>query len=412
MFWPHVGAQPSPRPPDYDVLAWEAPRTYVATTGRFKIRSITSGPCYRYTYVTRVELALLHANQFIVYKDLPHPPSSYLPLSDNPKPGLPSLYLTQCDQLSPKSDTPSVDSGYLTAGQTTSTLAVHDDSDSNGHADKGARHSLRLHSHRKSSRPITYAARSADGSGYNPLFPNMGKAGTAYARTVPPSKPRAPQSLPDPGLVFDTLLKRRSQGAESADDGFVPHPGGVSSLFFSFADLIIHCCFETDHTNWARNKTSSYLDLSPLYGSSQKESDTVRRHDGTGRLYEDVFVDTRVLLMPPSVCALLVLFCRNHNVRIPFIYNGATSHHNYSKSLSQKRSLRSMKTEHTRASLTTMSNARVKTMNCLNAHDLWTAASLCRCVILFNASKGFRALVVDHFERLRWGHSRIAKRRI
>lgn len=37
--------------------------------------------------------------------------------------------------------------------------------------------------------------------------------------------------------------------------------------------------------------------------------------DGTGRLWEDVFADRRLLFMPPSTCALLVLFCRNHNVR-------------------------------------------------------------------------------------------------
>lgn len=42
----------------------------------------------------------------------------------------------------------------------------------------------------------------------------------------------------------------------------------------------------------------------------------VRRNDGTGRLYEDVFAENRLLLMPPAVSTLLVLFCRNHNVRI------------------------------------------------------------------------------------------------
>ena len=31
-------------------------------------------------------------------------------------------------------------------------------------------------------------------------------------------------------------------------------------------------------------------------------------------LWEDVFADSRILFMPPNVCTLLVLFCRNHNV--------------------------------------------------------------------------------------------------
>ena len=38
--------------------------------------------------------------------------------------------------------------------------------------------------------------------------------------------------------------------------------------------------------------------------------------DGSGKLWDDVFADKRILLMPPSVGALLVLFCRNHNVRL------------------------------------------------------------------------------------------------
>lgn len=64
------------------------------------------------------------------------------------------------------------------------------------------------------------------------------------------------------------------------------------------------------------NDTSSYLDLSPLYGHDEEAQMKVRRQDGTGRLYEDVFSENRLLLMPPQVSALLVLFSRNHNVRI------------------------------------------------------------------------------------------------
>ena len=54
-----------------------------------------------------------------------------------------------------------------------------------------------------------YAIRSADGSGNNILLPNLGKAGTPYARSVQNKHPFAPNTLPDPGLVFDALLKAR-----------------------------------------------------------------------------------------------------------------------------------------------------------------------------------------------------------
>jgi len=120
----------------------------------------------------------------------------------------------------------------------------------------------------------------------------------------------SPASLPPAELVFDKLLKR---------DKFVEHPGGVSSLFFAFADLIIHNIFNTDHSSpgYTINSASSYLDLSPLYGTSQEEVNRVRLNDGTGRLKEDVFADPRLLSMPPAVCALVIIFNRNHNVSLP-----------------------------------------------------------------------------------------------
>lgn len=79
-----------------------------------------------------------------------------------------------------------------------------------------------------------YAFRTDDGSNYNPGFPNLGRAGMPYARTVPSSR-RAPHSaLPDPGLVFDLLLKRDPK------EPFEAHPGGLSSMFFGLANLVIH----------------------------------------------------------------------------------------------------------------------------------------------------------------------------
>jgi len=154
--------------------------------------------------------------------------------------------------------------------------------------------------------PVTYAYRPADGSNYNPLVPTIGMAGSPYARTVPSIRRLSPAALPPAELVFDKLLKQ---------DKFVEHPGGISSLFFAFADLIIHNVFNTDHRSpgYTINQASSYLDLSPLYGTSQQAVNHVRLHDGTGRLKPDVFADPRLLNMPPAVCALLVIFNRNHN---------------------------------------------------------------------------------------------------
>ncbi|KAF7370587.1 Heme peroxidase [Mycena sanguinolenta] len=149
-----------------------------------------------------------------------------------------------------------------------------------------------------------YAWRSADGGNNNVNMPEMGKAGTPYARSVQQTHPLPKHELPDPGLVFDTLLKR---------DGFVKHPAGLSSLMFSFAALVIHSIFRTSHANMNINDTSSYVDLSPLYGHGQDEQDKVRSKEGRGLLYPDVFAEDRLLLLPPAVCAILVLFSRNHN---------------------------------------------------------------------------------------------------
>ncbi|KAJ4474426.1 heme peroxidase [Lentinula aciculospora] len=211
---------------------------------------------------------LQHLTIDFLYKDLPHPPSGYL-------------------ALPPFSETPSAEA------PTSYTQGSY----------------------------VNYAYRTADGSYYNPLIPTMGQAGTPYARSVPGTIQTNLKDLPDPGLVFDTLLKRptKAEGNGEEEDGFTPHPGGVSSLFFALADLIIHSIFNTKPQNPTVNNTSSYLDLSVLYGSSEKEVQSVRRKDdkgrpdGVGRLYEDVFADGRLLLMPPAACALLVVFSRNHN---------------------------------------------------------------------------------------------------
>jgi linoleate 10R-lipoxygenase len=153
-----------------------------------------------------------------------------------------------------------------------------------------------------------YAYRPADGSYYNPLAPSLGMAGMPYARSVPTSNTIPASHLPDAATVFDTLLRR---------DKFVDHPGGLSSLFFAFADLIIHTIFFTNYTDRTINNASSYLDLGILYGRSEKQVNSVRQLDGSGKIWNDVFADPRLLGMPPSVVALLIIFSRNHNVSVP-----------------------------------------------------------------------------------------------
>jgi linoleate 10R-lipoxygenase len=115
---------------------------------------------------------------------------------------------------------------------------------------------------------------------------------------------------------------------------FVQHPAGLSSLMFAFAALVvhrfvstfihwsisaepgtIHSIFRTSHTDVTINETSSYVDLAPLYGVNRDAQKKVRRWCGRGLLLPDTFSEDRLLLLPPAVPALLVLFNRNHNVR-------------------------------------------------------------------------------------------------
>lgn len=148
--------------------------------------------------------------------------------------------------------------------------------------------------------------RRHDGGNNNPWNPEMGKAGTPYARTVPPLRPKGP-NLPDPELVFEQLLKR-------PDNEFREHPSGLNRLFFSFATIVIHECFQTRRgTDQWINETSSYVDLSTLYGNTEVEQGGVRTYNN-GLIYKDSYASERIAMMPPGVVALLVMFSRNHNV--------------------------------------------------------------------------------------------------
>jgi linoleate 8R-lipoxygenase/9,12-octadecadienoate 8-hydroperoxide 8R-isomerase len=70
--------------------------------------------------------------------------------------------------------------------------------------------------------------------------------------------------------------------------------------------------FRTDHAKFAVSKTSSYLDLSPLYGSNHDEQMQMRTGLG-GKIKPDCFSETRLLAFPPGVGVLLIMFNRFHN---------------------------------------------------------------------------------------------------
>jgi hypothetical protein len=156
--------------------------------------------------------------------------------------------------------------------------------------------------------PLSYMGdawryRTADGSHNNILYPDLGKAGSYYARSVVPQR-SPPAALPDPGDVFDALFARRGLAKE--------HPTKFSSIAISIATIIIHDVFRTDDVDPNKVASSSYLDLGPLYGHNQTMQNTVRTFKD-GKLKPDTFAEPRILGQPPGVGALLVSFNRFHN---------------------------------------------------------------------------------------------------
>lgn len=128
--------------------------------------------------------------------------------------------------------------------------------------------------------------RMPDGSFNNILEPNLGAAGTPYAKTVRTEK-RLHAVKPDAGLLFDLLMARD-------DKTFTENPAGISSMLFYHASIIIHDIFRTNRTDMNKSDTSSYLDLAPLYGSSFKDQLEIRTMK-EGRLKPDTFHKKRLL---------------------------------------------------------------------------------------------------------------------
>ncbi|CAK3987206.1 Psi-producing oxygenase A [Lecanosticta acicola] len=146
--------------------------------------------------------------------------------------------------------------------------------------------------------------RQPDGSHNSYKFPDVGKAGMPYARTVPPKVQQSP-CLPDPGVLFDSVMARNNPRGEK-------HPNRISSMLFYLASIIIHDIFRTDHDDFNQSNTSSYLDLAPLYGSNWEEQKRMRTFKD-GKIKPDCFSESRLLTFPPGVGALLIMFNRYHN---------------------------------------------------------------------------------------------------
>lgn len=83
-------------------------------------------------------------------------------------------------------------------------------------------------------------------------------------------------------------------------------------MLFYLASIIIHDLFRTNHDDYTISDTSSYLDLSPLYGRDQDEQNTMRTFKD-GKIYPDCFSEVRLLMFPPGVGAILIMFNRFHN---------------------------------------------------------------------------------------------------
>lgn len=133
----------------------------------------------------------------------------------------------------------------------------------------------------------------------NIMYPHLGAANTPYARSVPPNT-LTMGAMPDPGLVFDSVMGRNT---------FTPHPNKVSSVFFYWASLVIHDLFQTDHRNLNISQTSSYLDLSTLYGDTWEDQRQVRTFKD-GKLKPDCFSEARLLAFPPGCGVILILLNR------------------------------------------------------------------------------------------------------
>jgi linoleate 10R-lipoxygenase len=67
--------------------------------------------------------------------------------------------------------------------------------------------------------------------------------------------------------------------------------------------------FQTDHRNPHISQTSSYLDLSILYGDNQEDQDHIRTFQD-GKIKPDCYSEPRLLAFPAVCSVLLVMLNR------------------------------------------------------------------------------------------------------
>lgn len=162
--------------------------------------------------------------------------------------------------------------------------------------------------------PLTYLGdafqyRAPDGKFNSVLYPHLGQAGAPYAKTVP-SKTHPLGALPDPGDLFDRLMAREETPGKRGRES----PSGLSSMLIYHATIIIHDIFRTNESDKNISDSSSYLDLSPLYGYTMDMQRKVRDDKfKLGLLKPDTFAEDRLLRQPPGVCIMLVMYNRYHN---------------------------------------------------------------------------------------------------
>lgn len=79
-----------------------------------------------------------------------------------------------------------------------------------------------------------FSYRQADGGSNNIMYPQLGRAGSAYARSVKPMT-KMPGAPPDAYTLFDSIFSRGPN-----DEHYREHDNNVSSMLFYTASIIIH----------------------------------------------------------------------------------------------------------------------------------------------------------------------------
>ncbi|KAF8438289.1 heme peroxidase [Terfezia claveryi] len=142
--------------------------------------------------------------------------------------------------------------------------------------------------------------RLPDGSLGNIRNEKLGHAGCPFARIIH-TEAEIHGAKPEPEKLIDGLMPQ----------GHNFYASGVSQLTFYYTSLIAYDILYQNHQDMSINDTSSYLDLSPLYGRNQAEQNSVRAFKN-GLLKPDIYADPRPSISP-GVAVLLVLFNRFHN---------------------------------------------------------------------------------------------------